>query len=77
MHVAYTQAARVLTGDDLMKAVYDYLDRIEEEERTAIINECCDKHEGTSSARATRKAKAQASSSGVTVEASTSSGAPS
>ena len=37
MHVAYTQAARVLTGDDLMKAVYDYLDGIEEEERTAII----------------------------------------
>ena len=78
-HVTYTQAAngqkaKVLTGDDLMKAVYDYLDGIEEEERTAIINECCDKHEEASSARANKKAKAQASSG---VEASTSSGAPS
>ena len=76
-HVTHTQAAngqkaKVLTGDDLMKAVYDYLDGIEEEERTAIINECCDKHEEASSARAAKKAKA---SSGV--EASTSSGAPS
>ena len=66
------QKAKVLTGDDLMKAVYDYLDGIEEEERTAIINECCDKHEEASSARAAKKAKA---SSGV--EASTCSGAPS
>ena len=78
-HVTYTQAAngqkaKVLTGDGLMKAVYDYLDGIEEEERTAIINECCDKHEEASSARANKKAKAQASSG---VEASTSSGAPS
>ena len=79
--MTYTQAAsgqkaKVRTGDDLMKAVYDYLDGIEEEleERTAIINECCDKHEEASSARATKKAKAQASSG---VEASTSSGAPS
>jgi hypothetical protein len=43
-HVTHTQAAngqkaKVLTGDDLMKAVYDYLDGIDEEERTAIINE--------------------------------------
>jgi hypothetical protein len=76
-HVTHTQAAngqkaKVLTGDDLMKAVNEYLDGIEEEERTAIINDCCDKHEEASSARATKKAKA---SSGV--EASTSSGAPS
>ena len=77
--MTYTQAAngqkaKVLTGDDLMKAVYDYLDGIEEEERTAIISECRDKHEEASSARANKKAKAQASSG---VEASTSSGAPS
>ena len=71
----------MLNGDDLMKAVNEYLDGIEEEERTAIINECCDKHEEAcdkheeaSSARATKKAKAQASSG---VEASNSSGAPS
>ena len=61
-HVTHTQAAngqkaKVLTGDDLMKAVYDYLDGIEEEERTAIINECCDKHEEASSARANKKSK--------------------
>ena len=76
-HVTHTQAAngqkaKVLTGDDLMKAVNEYLDGIEEEERTAIINDCCDKHEEASSARAAKKAKA---SSGVV--ASTSSGAPS
>jgi 2-phospho-L-lactate guanylyltransferase (CobY/MobA/RfbA family) len=75
-HVTHTQAAngqkaKVLTGDDLMKAVYEYLDGIEEEERTAIINECCDKHEEASSARAAKKAKASCG-----VEAGTSSGAP-
>jgi hypothetical protein len=57
--------------DDLMKAVNEYLDGIEEEERTAIISDCCDKHEEASSARATKKAQA---SSGVEA---TSSGAPS
>jgi hypothetical protein len=77
--VTHTQAAngqkaKVPTGDGLVKAVHDYLDGIEEDERTAIINKCCDKHvelhEEASSARATKKAR----SSGV--EAS-SRGAPS
>jgi hypothetical protein len=51
-----------------MTSVYDNLDGIDEEERTAIINECCDKHNEASSARATKKAKA--SSSGVEASSS-------
>jgi 2-hydroxychromene-2-carboxylate isomerase len=55
--------AKQLTGDELMKSVWDYLETLEEEKRNKIIEECCDKHEEISSVKALNKASKAAASS--------------
>jgi hypothetical protein len=55
--------AKALTGDELMKSVWDYLESLEDEKRNELIDACCEKHEELSSAKALSKAsKAVASS---------------
>ena len=55
--------AKPLTGDELMKSVWEYLESLEEETRNELTDACCEKHEELSSAKALSKAsKAVASS---------------
>ena len=57
--------AKPLTGDELMKSVWEYLESLEDEleKRNELVDANCEKHEELSSAKALSKAsKAVASS---------------